>query len=197
MSDLVQLAQLIKSHRECAPLASLPYGDAKVNAVVAGAYKGETMAFLLELFPGMTVHGFEPQGWACQEAMKLLKPYGDRAVLHNYGLGVENIIMGMEHYGTDRCAFTPVRADIKCELRDATEVLPAIVPKLCVFNMEGYEYPLVAYLTGVPYLLGHHLLLQEHSLYPEQNQQLHANLLYCGLVQTWRSGNWSLWERRS
>jgi hypothetical protein len=101
VSDLEQLADLLKRHRECGPMAALDL-DTESVAVVAGAYEGVTMRFIAELY-GCHVLGFEPQEWAVERANKRLHEdaHFTKATVFRHGIGAEDGVLPMGEVGTD------------------------------------------------------------------------------------------------
>lgn len=195
MSDFDQLAQLLKAHREAAAIACLPLG-VHSKVLVAGAYKGETMKFVLDLFEAeqVTVYGFEPQTWACGEASKLLASYpSDRWKLFNYGLATHTGQMYMHDFGTDRCAVSEDGA--LCDFREAISELVKISADAMILNMEGYEYQLLPHIVDADMrFLPEFVLVQVHGNVKD-NDVLDDMFQACGYGVTWEYGNWILWER--
>lgn len=199
MSDLEQLLDLIKRHREVGVLSALPITPDSV-AVVVGSYKGDTIAFLRGLYD-CVVYGFEPQEWAHTTAE--LRFAGDFKVhLFNYGLGTRaEEAARMYETGTDAASCVP-RDNARShgygtfvDASDAPGLNRAI--DLMVMNIEGYEYELVPHMIdhGLIYNI-RRLLVQLHgdvALNLGVNAPLSGRLAVSHKLR-WQHGNWQLWE---
>jgi FkbM family methyltransferase len=201
MSDLSEMLDLIKRHREVAVLASFNFCTEDV-AIVAGAYKGDTIAFLRGLY-NMKVVGFEPQTWAFDYADDQFAQ--DHAVrVYPYGIGTKNGRVRMGEWGTDACSFVPdpaARTHGEGEMCDFAEVVGAIAwlrdgCDLAVFNMEGYEYELLPYMASFGYLAKvNHLVIQFHDM-DLQEGRIYSDtqrLLERTHVRKWEHANWAHW----
>lgn len=199
MSDLDEMLDLIKRHREVAVLASLDVHLKPLSkAIVAGAYKGDTIAFLRGLYPNMEVYGYEPQHWAFDI---LAARFGVDLKVHcfNYGLGVRDEELPMGEWGTDACSFVPdplARAHGVGQLRDTANVFKDLFPEpvdLVVFNLEGYEYQLLDYLYRQS-LTGRmaNIMVQFHDMEISPYREI-MDLLATTHHEVWRHSNWSHW----
>ena len=73
---------------------------APVWMVDAGAYIGDTSAYFLSRFPGLTVIALEPDPTSHGMAQLNLKPYGDRVILLQQGLSATGGISCLSGEGT-------------------------------------------------------------------------------------------------
>jgi len=124
------------------------------NIVVAGSFKGRYMHYLVERFPSAgLIIGFEPQGWACDEARNRLAsavPDGKWRIC-NYALGTTDGISTFKKFKTDGCGGIGASDDKTnaVEVRDAARSLSDEVfgeISILVLNMEGSEHELVPFL---------------------------------------------------
>lgn len=146
VTDYQQLAKLIGSHRESAVIASENLGP-NSRVVVAGAYKGDTIAFLRELFD-CYVAGYEPQPWAFD---RCYARFGADPKVHlfPYALGTSNEWLPMWKIGTDGATLEPVTGENSGLLVDVRDALTAPIScNLLVLNIEGYEHTLLPYLSN-------------------------------------------------
>src|SRR5260221_14603145 len=103
----------------------LPADDAFV--IVAGAYKGDTIAFVRHHFPYSFILGYEPQEWAVDVCLERFA--GDERIhIYPFALGVHNNEAAlMYEYETDACSLVP-RSDCRkcgtCTVLDAARQLP-------------------------------------------------------------------------
>lgn len=154
MSDITELARLIKSHREIASIAAISPTDMESAAVVIGAYKGDTIHLIRELYHGVTVYGYEPQKWAfdiCNE--RFVNDYDVH--IDNCALGTRDTMVEMGYFGTDACSIvnkpddrpktSVYMRDIVSTLRNNKHIQEGV--SLAVINIEGYEYELIPYMS--------------------------------------------------
>lgn len=194
MSDLDEMLDLIKRHREVAVLGSFNFNADSV-AVVAGAYKGDTIAFLRGLYD-MYVVGYEPQDWAFKECEQRF--HGDKKVeLSNYGIGVRTEGRSMGEYGNDAASFVPdpaARTHGFGQLYDVVTLVPLIMGfDLAVFNMEGYEYELLPYMAEKGLLQKiNHLVIQFHDM-DVSAYDATQELLRNTHMKRWEHANWAHW----
>lgn len=196
MSDFEQLLALVKAHREAAVLASLWLNE-KSKVVVAGAYKGDTIAFLDGMF-GCEIHGYEPQEWAYNECVKRFAGRLN-VYVHPYAIGAECGELPMGEVGTDAASFVPDLAArthgtgmmywIDQAFEDAK--LDGEID-LCVFNMEGYEYKLLPYMAehGIIQRVKH-LVIQFHDMDEPYIEAM--KLLGQTHIMRWEHANWNHW----
>lgn len=119
--------------------------------VVAGCFTGKVMDLLLTMYPGIYVHGFDPQSWAIDRARERLQESHSNQTyqLHSYAFGVDDCLLRMYDWETDACSTDPwdthKPSDIgvfRNYMSVMTELfLPSI--DLFVMNMEGYEFTLL------------------------------------------------------
>lgn len=169
--------------------------------VVAGAYKGLTMALLARLFLGSRIIGFEPQTWAyaqCRHMCKLHK----MLEVHPYGLlaGEGAALLWLGEYGTDAASvLTGDRETGKGWFTDAALSLDHALPiELFVMNMEGYEYHLLPYLhtSGV---LSHinSMAVQFHDKYERDKPRIYEIMTsHFGPPVYERYPAWVYWVRQ-
>jgi len=126
--------------------------------VVAGCYKGAVMDLLAHLYPGITIHGFDPQPWALKIASDRL--FNRRPVnmlhpttfyLHNFGLWTETTEMLMGEWETDAASI--LRPDGRTfgtgnfkAFDEAMQECGIGGIDLAVINMEGAEYILIEHM---------------------------------------------------
>lgn len=128
------------------------------TVVVAGCFTGKVMDLLLEMYPGIYCHGFDPQQWALDRAKERLyesHPNGEWD-LHPYGLAPQDAIIQMYDWETDAASIDPFtdRNPEKGVFRNFAIVMnELVIPKIDLFvmNMEGAEFTLLPYLmdTGL------------------------------------------------
>lgn len=119
--------------------------------IVAGAFEGNVMELLDEVYSPDLIVGFEPQRWAYEYSSDRLVERPNCLVVP-YGISAgERGRFPMGEFHTDGCSFMNVgsRDQGSGVLFPMDEVLhrlrlPAI--DLAVFNMEGYEYRLLPYI---------------------------------------------------
>lgn len=124
---------------------ALDWPDLPPRAVVVevGGYKGRWALQMIERYPSIRLHVYEPQPWAAAVCRAVL---GERAQVYDYGLGVRDETLPMARYETDGCTF--VGGDGPAlPLRDAAKALPKQIG-LMLINIEGYEYTLIPYLIA-------------------------------------------------
>lgn len=146
MSDFSQLADLLVMHREVGPLSSLMLTE-ESKVFVVGAYEGNTVAFLDQLYKPQ-IYAFEPQDWAIQ---KLNSRFAGRpnVCVCPYGLGATTGTRQMYEYGNDACSFVPLensRTQGMGHIRAVYEEWPGdgLHPlDLVLVNIEGGEYELL------------------------------------------------------
>lgn len=201
MNDYAQLTDLLLRHREVGPLASLmlPQG---ASVLVLGAYKGDTIRLLRELYPQCFVFGYEPQLWAFRECHDRFT--NDRnVIIRPYGLGAVNGTLQMYEYGTDACSFVELphsRRQNIGEMRKADDELEHLGFEsidLAVVNIEGGEYKLLPYLEEHDRLrMINTWIIQWHHRpsYPAESEYAYS-LLTKTHVLTWFHDSWTMWMR--
>lgn len=132
--------------------------------LVAGCYEGDVMELLLDLYPGIVIHGFDPQTWATKRAYDKLTEQnfeqGNQYTQHNwyvhhYGLADKDCVIPMYDWYTDACTVdvTPENVSKPTEYGVFKEFNTAIHDcdidhiDLFVCNMEGYEYVLFNHIN--------------------------------------------------
>lgn len=120
------------------------------TVVVIGAYKGITMELIDELYHPDHIYGFEPQGWAAQEAANRLRERVNCQV-YNCALGINEDKYTMGEWGTDACSL--VNTGPASREHGTIQMMPAELyfkniphSDLVVMNIEGYEYTLLSHL---------------------------------------------------
>lgn len=123
--------------------------------IVAGAYQGKVMELLARIYPELTIHGFDPQLWAIERAAERLENVSMDSTwyLHNYGIGIKEGTFPMDEWGTDGCSFVSQDRREKGvgQLREFGKVMEDLEIErinLAIFNMEGYEFPLLTHLLA-------------------------------------------------
>lgn len=130
----------------------------KPVVVIAGAYKGIVMHLAAERWKAGLVVGFEPQGWAFEEAQRRISVY-PQCRIYPFGLGTETRRVLLGEYGTDACSMVNTGPGARSWgegfVVDSLEALTGLVfyPRrweidLLVLNMEGYEFRLLPYLLA-------------------------------------------------
>lgn len=201
---------MLSRHREIAPLASLEIEGSDV-CIVAGAYKGDTIAFLRQFYDCVVV-GYEPQVWAYEECKARFA--NDRKVyLFNYGLGTQSGTFPMGEVGNDAASFVPdpaARTHGEGELTDIVFALGVLIDgdvmymgkpaKLALFNMEGYEYELLEHMSekGIMQAFDS-FIIQFHDLERMDIQQAVETLSkthHCRWnFQPSNAWSWTWWEK--
>lgn len=172
---------LAMGHVEAPLLATLPL-PARPHIVVAGAYKGDTVRFLLHHYADAYIRAYEPQQWALEQV-----PVDDRVDRRAYGLCTCNGQAAMHSVGTDAASMQAAHEDTDntrrhemLPVRDAVQELAEYKDKplsLMVLNVEGYEYVLLPYLLDSG-IVPVRLLVQFH------HYKTHEAAAYVGL-QEW------------
>jgi len=114
------------------------------RVLVAGAYKGRYMDYVLTLYKPETVIGYEPQKSAIVIAQERLSKYGDRVRLVNRGVGVHDcwvMMSGMDD-GFHTSGFS---GQFDTRLESPITWLSEPV-NLFICNIEGFENFLLPYL---------------------------------------------------
>lgn len=123
------------------------------NVLVVGAYRGLAMEALANLYPECSlIVGFEPQGWAAEDASERLKPY-PICLVFDEALGTEAGEFPMGEWHTDACSFVNTGPGSRERGRgwmvDADQFLRGPLYQtidLMIVNIEGYEYKLLPYM---------------------------------------------------
>lgn len=200
MNELEQAADIISRHREIAVLAALELRPDS-TIVVAGAYKGDTIAFLTKIYPDANIFGFEPQEWAYKICLYRFE-HNFRVSVFNYGLGIKAGMFPMGEFGNDACSFVPdpaARTQGLGEMRKIDDVFNGlkILQKdidLILFNVEGYEYELIPYMKDKKLLERVRLLVvQLHDLDRSRVEQLEL-MLSLSHQKVWSFGSWPHWD---
>lgn len=203
MADLEKLADLLKRHRECGPLAALDLNRESL-AVVAGAYEGATVQFISELY-GCHVLGFEPQEWAAHRARERLHHEAryTRASILNYAVGAESGELPMGEVGTDAASFISdpaARTHGTGRIREWGAVMENLAVRrvaLLLLNVEGYEYVLLPHLDKLGWLSKiSHIIIQFHDMERSPYDET-VKLLARTHRLTWEHSNWSHWTWQS
>jgi hypothetical protein len=137
------------------------------TVVVAGAYRGKVIAYLLQRYPNIgAIHGFEPQSWAMIDAIEHLSPIDKRVALYDYGLlaGIEAKDLPMNRWATDACSLVDSNdrdqglAHFEPFAKAALAIISShpewpMVHKdidLFIMNVEGYEWELLHDMARIP-----------------------------------------------
>lgn len=182
---------------EAPVLANMPLAGGV--AVIAGAYKGDTMAFLAEHHPDLAIFAFEPQLWAVDKIRERNIP---NVRTFPYGLGIDNRRDAMLYeHDTDAASFINIpgaRTFGIVELKDARGVfgfLGLTSIDLFLMNIEGYEYQLLPYLIeyGLPVK---RWVVQFHHIgkYDEEFAACLGALNGAGFVGTPLGKGWEYWS---
>lgn len=127
--------------------------------VVAGCYTGKVMDLLYNLYPGIVIHGFDPQEWAIDRAAQRFEGRPKNIHFHPYGLGIAEEKIQMYDYETDACstdAFDVHKPSFFGQFQKFNEVMRNLnigYINLFVMNMEGYEFTLLPYLFEKDWLV--------------------------------------------
>lgn len=153
MSDILEAAEMLSRHKELAVLQFLAPFNGPV--LVAGAYKGDTIKALRLMDTEVPIHAFEPQPW-CWDHLAALRAHDDNLYIHQVALGGRIERVSLNRVGSDFASLLDInRQDeesVEVQMVEIEEYLKQI-PKppehwgLWILNMEGYEYPLLEYLT--------------------------------------------------
>lgn len=198
MSEYDDLTWLLSHHREAAPLACIT--PPPKNALVIGAYKGDTINLLHSMYSHCNIIGFEPQLWAFERCQQRFAS-NERVTVLPYGLGADNSVRTMYEFGNDACSFVEIPgartfgkgtvkpADVAFTVLGLTDVDVAVI------NIEGGEYELLPYL-GKRDLLRHiaNLIIQWHYIPEYTGPLLHiSKLLHASHSMFWRYDSWEWW----
>lgn len=128
------------------PLARAFHLQRDDPALVVGAYKGDVMVLLHELYGARPI-GYEPQVWAADIAQKRAGEYG---IVHPYALGEKSGMFQMGEFGTDACSFfRTTRESAGAMMEEAVAEFDDKGLRHCalaVINIEGYEFALLPHL---------------------------------------------------
>lgn len=121
------------------------------DIVVAGAYKGDTVAFLREHHPKSMVFAYEPQIWAFRQLRERFS-HDPRVHVFSYALGViSDGSHPMHEFGTDAGSLLSLpdyRTIDFVSVVDA-QFMRNTQPALFFMNIEGYELRLIPYLLSL------------------------------------------------
>jgi len=130
----------------------LPEG---ATVLLAGMYKGRVAELLENLYQPGRIVGYDPQVWALAEAEQRMRRLGVTWEMYSFAIGVRNdFARAMLGWGSDACSLisagdqTPGRAHMR-EALDEFAAIDLDWIDFALFNMEGYEYPLLRYLASV------------------------------------------------
>lgn len=198
MSDLSELLDLIKRHREMGVLAALPLTHDS-TVIVAGSYKGDTIDFLYNLYE-CNIYGFEPQEWACTYSRARFDGLS-KIKIFPYALGVQTGTFPMYEWGTDACSFIEPPDGRKKgigRMRDVVTVFDKLnigQVHASLFNLEGYEHLLLPYMEHNVLLHRiNDIILQIHRKDAQPYIQLLGALMH-GHVRRWEQQNWQWWSK--
>lgn len=133
------------------------------NVLVAGAYEGRYMDYVLTRFKPGKVYGFEPQKEKAKIARARLQARHplkhpseryNRILVTEYGLGTHDCEVTMRNTGTDGCrvsGFPDGDPDEEpASLMNIDYFFAGFMPIVDLFicNMEGFEIQLLSYLIG-------------------------------------------------
>lgn len=151
--DIVELLRIWPLGRHL----GLPPGSV---SIVAGAYKGRVMQLIAETYPDYgTIHGFEPQAWAIEEARRRLgseqepggKPLFRDCFVHPFAIGTETNEVWIDEWGTDAASILSQQGrtrglGIMLEYALGLSIAGVDRCDLFVMNMEGYEFELIPWM---------------------------------------------------
>lgn len=178
-----------------------------VNAsiVVAGAYKGDTVAFLREHHKQSHILACEPQGWAFEKLVERFGEAGHGVTCIPVALGAvdQGEACTLYNFGTDGCTLL---SDGTMQVADAGVLAPAVATlkqlgfgfvDLFHMNMEGYEYWLIPWLLKSPDVFVRRWLIQFHHI-PSMGLQ-YEDTCFKLQVKGYKlqdiGKGWELWER--
>lgn len=202
-TDFDTLADLLPRHRETAMLALLDLPKEGSISIVAGGYKGDTVAFLRKMHNGR-VFAFEPQLWAATILQERFAADG-WVTVRGFGLGTMNAErLPMGEYGTDACSFLFTQGQFREEgegdLRDVAEVWREegiSVADLLLLNMEGYEYVLLPYMASRNLLASvGNMVLQIHEHVAIEGVSLSETLAPTHELVSDFGPAWQWWRRK-
>jgi len=168
--------------------------------VVAGAYEGRYMSYLLELFPTAYLFGYEPQK-AKFDMLNERIGKNPRVVLYDRGLGTAGRMTFLGNGGTDGASVASSAGKcVPARINDAVWEFGAYKNiDLLLLNIEGSEWPLIPYLLDE---LMHHrirsMAIQFHPKYVSQERadQVIEYLLEYYARPYWDYPSWTYWQRR-
>lgn len=145
--------------------------DSKV--VVIGSYKGLAMEALDDLYHPARLIGFDPQLWACEEAVTRLEGRSNCEII-TVGLWPGDLpsTMRMGEWHTDACSFVNVdsRQQGEGQVVDADQAFQTLNEPyfdLVVMNIEGMEYQLLPYLRQHDWLIAFERLAVQWHWFPD------------------------------
>jgi len=128
----------------------LPEG---ATVLLAGMYKGRVAELLENLYQPGRIVGYDPQIWALAEAEQRMRRLGVTWEMYSFAIGVRNdFARAMLGWGSDACSLisagdqTPGRAHMR-EIAQEFRTIDLEWIDFALFNMEGYEYPLIRHLA--------------------------------------------------
>lgn len=144
--------------------------------VEVGGYIGRWSLQIAQKF-NPRLYVFEPQGWAYEVCVEVLKSYPNAHVF-NYALGTMNTTMTMGNYGTDGCSFVDnttgkTAPEHMQEIGTVVRSLGLTNIDLMLINVEGYEYKLLLRMLQTK-LLPDRLMVQFHTMFDETGVMLQA-----------------------
>jgi hypothetical protein len=127
------------------------------TVLLAGMYKGRVAELLENLYQPGRIVGYDPQLWALAEAEQRMRRLGVSWEMYSFAIGTRGEFgRGMLGWGSDACSL--VNAGDKtagfATIREALDEFEAIDLDwidFALFNMEGYEYPLLKHLAASSY----------------------------------------------
>lgn len=170
------------------------------SIVVIGAYKGDTIEFLLEHHPTANITAFEPQEWAYNELCSKFVNC-ERVTLYKHALGLGTVAeFPMHEYGTDAASLLEVknsRAMQKVSVLDAHILKDWQKIDLCVVNIEGFEYYLIPYILDLEIRPVNWLIQFHHpARFSNEYLDLHGKFVDCGYTSGELLGSgWKAWQK--
>lgn len=195
---------LVMDHIEAPVLAGLRLG-VYPSVVVAGAYKGDTVAFIREHHEDARILAAEPQYWAFMYLVERFSRCKDIILLPEALGAVNEVTNGFLYkFNTDACSLLPYNDDDTPP--DGCIVTPVIARlrehgfgyvDLFHMNMEGYEYTLLPWMLRSENIYIRRYMIQfHHTQTMELNYKECVALLYNrGYRLTPIGKGWELWQK--
>lgn len=166
-SDIVAVTEGLVRHKEMAVVQLLaPF---KHPILVAGGYKGDTVAAIRIVDPNAVIHVFEPQTWCLRILVERFRGV-DGIHIHPFALGDRDERVTLHRAEGDMASLVdttrPEQPTEKVQMIDTWRYFREKNIKawsLMILNMEGYEYTLIPHLyhAGILYNVDE-LLVQCH-----------------------------------
>lgn len=191
-------------HIEAPYLRDIALPEATPRVVVAGAYEGDTIAFIRYYHPATRVIGYEPQDFAYRKLRARFRE-DDRVDLSPYAIGVVDVLTEVILYeaGTDAasvCKLENSRAQAHVWMQPAVNHLRYMgyaFIDLFVMNIEGYEYSLIPELLYNKDIFVREFLIQFHfkESRVRELEAIQDAFIACNYYKRDIGRGWETWQR--